>query len=234
MDTRKFATNLGAIAAMLAVPGALLAQDMDAEGYDEDPVDTGAATVDIEGRAGVALPTGDLAAFTDAGVSVGVGGAFWVHDNVALRVDGDFADLNGENAGEGLVTDAPTPDATLLHYGVGVEVDLPGRASMSSWDFEVNAGVGGTTLDTDDFLDEPAEDERQDITKTYPNVNGGITLGRKLSEELVLSLSGQAFYTFVDETDFAPLSELRTAEDLAEGVSVPVTLSLRYDLPGIG
>lgn len=230
MRTGHIVGSLTVAATLLALPGAALAQDMDAEGFDEDPVDTGYATVDFEAEAGVALPAGDLANFADPGVSLGLGGAFWLHDNVAIRADGDFANLNGERSG--LVSEAATPDMSLYHYGLGVELDVPGRSSPSMWDFEVNAGVGGTTLDTETFLETSAADE--DLTKTYPNVNAGLALGRQIAEDLTVNVRTQAFYTFVDEQEVEPISELRIREDLSRSVSVPLTLSVRWDLPSGG
>ena len=227
MRTSNVLKSMTAAVALLALPGALLAQDIDAEGFDEEPVTTGMPTTDLEARAGVAVPAGDLAKFTDTGVSVGLGGAFWLHDNVAVRADGTFAGLNGER--HGLVTDAVTPDVSLYHYGVGVELDVPGRASPSPWDFEVNAGVGATTLDTENFIE--TDGLREDITRTYPNVNAGVSLGHQLAENFVISLQGQAFYTFVDEAQLEPISDLRARDNLERGVSVPVTFSIRWDLP---
>lgn len=230
MRKRDIVGSLTAAATLLALPGAALAQDMDAEGFDEEPVDTGMPTVDLEAQGGVAFPAGDLAKFTDVGVSMGVGGAFWLHDNFAVRADGDFADLNGER--DGLVSEAVTPDVTLYHYGLGVELDVPGRASNSAWDFEVNAGAGGTTFDTEAFLE--SGDRREDITKTYPNVNAGIALGREVTEDVVVSVRSQAFYTFVDERDLQPIADLRVRDELERAVSVPLTLSVRWDLPSGG
>lgn len=230
MQKRDIVGSLTAIATLLALPGAALAQDMDAEGFDEEPVDTGMPTVDLEAEGGVVFPAGDLARFTDPGVSMGVGGAFWLHDNVAVRADGDFAALNGRR--DALVSEAVTPDVSLYHYGVGVEIDVPGRVSNSVWDFEVNAGAGGTTFDTEAFLE--SDGRREDITKTYPNVNAGISLGRKITEDVVVSVRSQAFYTFVDEQELEPIADLRVRDDLERAVSVPLTLSVRWDLPSGG
>lgn len=218
MSTRDLVRSFMAAAALLALPGALLAQDV--------------SRADLEAEAGVALPVGDLGKFADPGLGVGVGGAFWVHDNVALRADADFAGLSGEAADEGLADEGATPGMNLLHYGVGVEFDIPGRGSPSLWEFQLNVGVGGTTLDTDDFLDTVAADEEQDITRTYPNVNGGILLGRRVAENLSINLRGQVFWTFSDDVDLAPLSDLRVRDDLERVASAPVTLSIRWDLPG--
>lgn len=230
MRKRDIVGSLTAAATLLALPGAALAQDMDAEGFDEDPVDTGMPTVDLEAEGGVAFPAGDLANFTDPGVSMGVGSAFWLHDNFAVRADGDFAALSGRR--DALVSEAVTPDVTLYHYGVGVEVDVPGRVSNSAWDFEVNAGAGGTTFDTEAFLE--SGDRREDITKTYPNVNAGVSLGREITEDVVVSVRSQAFYTFVDEQELQPIADLRVRDELERAVSVPLTLSVRWDLPSGG
>ena len=229
MRTSKVLKSMTAAAALLALPGTLLAQDMDAEGFDEETVMTGMPTVDLEADVGAAFPVGELGAFTDVGLGVGVGGAFWVHDNVAIRADGDFANLTGDDPSR--IDEAITPGMQLYHYGVGVEFDIPGRTSPSAWDFEVNFGVGGTTMDTEDFLDNVGEDEPRDITKTYPNVNAGLVLGHQVTENIVLGIRTQAFWTFIDDVDMQPLAELRARDDLTKGVTVPLTFSLRWDIP---
>ncbi|MDX1492872.1 MAG: hypothetical protein R3253_02270 [Longimicrobiales bacterium] len=228
MRTMRYIRSAAAVAALLALPGAVMAQDV--EGFDEEPVDNNAMTLDFEARAGMAVPAADYMEFTDAGIALGLGAAMWLHDNVAIRADGNLSALEGET--DGLVSEAPTPDANLYHYGVGVEIDVPGRASPGPWDFEINAGVGGTLYDTEAFIP-TAQGPADDITKTYPQVNGGMTVGHQITEDIVLSVSGQAYYTFLDEADLQPISDLRVRETLENGVAVPVTLQLRWDLPPV-
>lgn len=95
--------------------------------------------------------------------------------------------------------------------------------------FRGERGSRWTTLDTENFIE--TDGVREDITRTYPNVNAGLALGRQLAENFVFSIQTQAFYTFVDENQMEPINELRVRDDLERGISVPVTVSLRWDLP---
>lgn len=216
------------MATLVAVPVALHAQNMDAEGFDEESVMVGVPTVDLEARAGVAIPSADLLEYADPGASFGAGAAWWVSDHVALRADGTFANLQGDEGG--IVNPVTAPDMNLFHYGGGVEVDVPGRSLATPWNLTINAGAGGTTVDTDDFIE--TGQGLDDLTETYPNLNAGAEVGRKISEDVLVNVSGQLFYTFMDAEQMSPLAELRVTEGPIEaGVSIPVTLSVRWDLP---
>lgn len=216
-----------AAAAALALPGVASAQDPNAEGYDPEPVDVGAPTLDVDARAGVAVPVGDLREYSQPGFAVGLGASWWLTDALAIRADGALSALTGDDeAGAG----PATPNMQLYHYGLGLELDLSPNRVEGPWDLGLNVGAGGTTLDTEAFLDDGGGAET-DLTNTYPNVNGGVEVGRRVGENIVVSLSGQAFYTFVDEEELTPLSDLRAAGPIEAGVDVPVTLSIRWDLP---
>lgn len=229
MKMRRLVRRVMIAAAALAVPVAVGAQDPDPEGIDDDRVDVGVSTIDLEARAGVALPVGDLTHYSDPGFSLGLGAAWWLTNHLALRVDGDLANLRGDEGG--LVSPAATPDLGLYHYGLGLEMDLPGRAVDNPWSVQVNAGAGATTFDTEEFI--ATNRDLDDLTQTYPNVNAGAELGRKIGENLLISLSGQVFYTFLEDNDLGPLTELRTTEPLDAGVSLPITLSIRWDMPPV-
>lgn len=222
MLTRKHLRSITTVAALLALPVALSAQ--------EDVV-AEPASVDIEARAGIGMSAADLSEYTQPGLAVGAGVGFWLNDHFALRVDGDFSALGGDESG--VATDATAPDMNIFHYGGGVEIDLLGRAIENPWTLQVNAGAGGSTIDTEDFLDIPTIEA--DLTETVANVNAGAQIGRELSENVLVSLSAQAFYMFLDEDNFNNLAELRPAAgSIQDGVNVPVTLSLRWDIPNPG
>lgn len=223
MLTRKHLRSITTVAALLALPVALSAQeDVIAE----------TASMDVEARAGVGMSAADLKAYTQPGLAVGAGAGFWLNEHFALRVDGDFSALGGDQSG--VVTDATTPDMNIFHYGGGVEIDLLGRDAIENpWTLQVNAGAGGSTIDTEDFLDIPTIEA--DLTETVANVNAGAQIGREVSENVLVSLSAQAFYMFLDEDNFNNLADLRPAEGaIQDGVNVPITLSLRWDIPNPG
>jgi hypothetical protein len=235
MLTRKHLRSITTVAALLALPVALSAQDPDPEGWDEEGDRVAqTSTLDLEARAGLGLSAADLTEYTQPGLAVGAGAGFWLTDHFALRIDGDYSALGGDESGE--TTNATTPDMNIYHIGGGFEVDLLGRDMIDNpWTLEVNAGAGGSTLDTEDFLDNPDEGENRDLTETVANVNAGAEVGRELSENVMMSLSAQAFYMFLDEDNFNNLADLRPAAgSIQDGVNVPVTLSLRWDIPNPG
>ena len=235
MLARKHLQNITTVAALLAIPVALSAQDPDAEGWDDEGDQIAeTATVDLEARAGVGMSAADLGEYTQPGLAVGAGAGFWLTDHFALRVDGDFSALGGDESGE--TTAATTPDMNIYHFGGGLEVDLLGRDAVETpWTLEVNAGAGSSMVDTEDFLENTDEGENADVTETVANVNAGAEIGRELSEDVLVSLSAQAFYMFLDEDNFNNLAELRPAAgSIQDGVNVPVTLSLRWDIPNPG
>jgi hypothetical protein len=77
----------------------------------------------FQGRAGLALPLGDLADFQDIGPSFGVGAAYWLNDRFAVRGDFDIDLLSGADA-ELFGQSVSFEDITLYHYNAGVEYDL--------------------------------------------------------------------------------------------------------------
>lgn len=228
MLTPKHLPSITTVALLLAVPVASSAQDPDAYIDGESPM----SNLELEAGAGIGVGAADLTEYTQPGLAVGAGAGFWLSDHVALRVDGDFSALGGDETG--IEADVTTPDMNLYHLTAGLEFDLLGRDEPdNAWTMRVNAGAGGSTLDTEDFLDVP--DEEADITHTVANVNAGAELGRELSENVMLTVSGQAFYMFLDEYNFNNLADLRPAEGpIQDGINIPVTLSLRWDIPNPG
>ena len=229
MKGRTVYRPLSALLLAVAVPGAIAGQDVDAEGWQPEPVDPHAATIDLEARGGLALPVGSLKEFADPGALVGAGAALWLNDHVAVRLDGDAEILGGKST-EAL---PDTPDMRLYHYGAGLEFDVVGRAATEVWSLETTVGAGGTVLDTDPFV-ETDENRMEDVTRTFPNVNAGFAVGRTVAEDVKVSLGSRLFYTFLDDDDLDLLSRLRTNETLDDGISLPITFTVRWDLPRIG
>ena len=218
-----------AVAAALALPMTLSAQDPDPEGYDPaEPQEVASPTFDFDGRAGVAVPVGDLEEYSQPGFAAGLGASWWLTDRFALRADGAMSKLTGDDGAP--TTGVETPGLQLYHYGLGMEFDVGPDRFTSPWNVGLNVGAGGTTFDTEAFVDD-GDGGEVDLTNTYGNVNGGLEIGRKVGENVVVSLAGQAFYTFVDEGEMTPLTALRPGSPIEAGVEIPVTLSVRWDLP---
>lgn len=140
--------------------------------------------VTFDGRAGVALPTGRLAESTDAGVTFGLGGAYWVHPRIALTADGDLELLRGQE-----VSGVRGPDLNLWHYNAGAAVSL--LPETSRWQVLANVGAGASTFDSELETDE---------SLTRFTTNGGLRLGYRIAPRSDVFVGSQAFLMFTDET----------------------------------
>lgn len=220
MLTSTFTRSTLAVATMLAVPMALSAQQMDNQSLQ---------AIDFEARAGVGMAAGDLEPFAKPGLHLGAGVGWWFNDHVALRGNADYSALEGDE--ETVPTPALAPGLNVLQYGLGLQFDVLGRDMVTNpWSVEVNAGAGGTTLDTDDFIEDGSD--MTDLTRTYPNVNAGAEIGRSITENFRVSLAGQMFYSFIDSDEMTELAETRPDEGpIDAGIVVPLTLNIRWDLP---
>jgi hypothetical protein len=175
---------------------------------------------DLELRGGAAIPAGDLAEVGATGAGFGAGVGWWVSEHVALRLDGDLEILSENALPEGIVM----PRAVLWHYHAGLEVAVP---MSSAWRLRLRGGGGGTTYDTelfyaggDDFLD------------TYFSVSGGASLGRQISQNLELGVTGQVFVVFTDEYRTQELSQRSPVlNPFSKASSFPVQLYLRWTPP---
>lgn len=177
-----------------AAPGA--AQGMDDSGWS------------VDGRAGVTVPTGDLADLNvaDVGPAGGLGVGYEVHPRVTITADGAFELLPGDSP----AGDALAPDIRLYHYNAGVEVEL---TPPETGRFDVTASVAGgaTTWDTDEFT---ANGTGAELSETYLTANGGLEAGYQVSRSVNAFVGGQWYMQFTDEAETAPLAQ---TADLSEG-----------------
>lgn len=171
----------------------------------------------IDGRGGVALPTGDLAdlALEDVGPSFGLGVGYHVHPRVAVRADGELSMFAGDDVAAG----GTGPDVSLLHYTAGVDVELT-RPGAGPWDLTANVGAGATTWDTDEFIVDGTADE---LSETYPTANGGLRLGYDVTRNVNVFAGGQWYLQFADESETAPLAE---TAGLTEGFDTASTMPI--------
>lgn len=183
----------------------------------------------LEGQGGVGIPVGALEDLVRPGPTLGLGLAYWFHPQVAIRIDGDAELLRGRD-----LVGAATPrgpDIDIFHYGAGLQFEFT-NPWTSRWEVTVNAGGGGTTLDSEEFLldvDPEGEPLLEDFRATYFHLYGGIGIGVELTRHLHLFLDGQWYLVMADEEETSVLTQ--ASPDLEEGFdtasSIPLTLGIR-------
>lgn len=167
--------------------------------------------ISLEGRVGVAVPTGDLADTHDPGLAAGLGLGFDVGSRVALTGDVELGTYGG-----GLEVVEPDfavgADLSLWHVTGGVEVQLLDPA-MTYWTLALHGGGGVTAFDPD-----PGEGH------TYGTGRAGLKLGYRFSPEASFVFDVRTNVLFVEEADFQD-----TGFDVESGTiwTLPVTAGLR-------
>lgn len=165
----------------------------------------------VEARGGVAIPVDDLNDFLDPGGTVGIGASYQLNPRLALRVDGDLALLQGDDAPDG----ASLPDMDIWHLGGGIEGQI--TSPVSPWNITANVGAGASILDSDSFAQpvvNPVTGETADgFTETYFSANGGITVGYELSPQFSVVGGGQAYLIVTDDDDTAIFGQLTPEAD---------------------
>lgn len=216
METcRKFACYV--LVAMLGIflPQSLTAQDR----------------VSLDFRGGLSIPAGDLSTFVDASPGFTVGVDVPVHERVSIRVDGG-ADLYTGGEIENPVVAAGTEgaDLSLVRFTGGAAVHLI-RAEDSRFlvDGNVGAGVGILTSERREFSLGGGDVAIVDLSETYLTGQGGLLLGYRLSEQVSVFASGQAFLTLADEEDTFSLGLLTTDGPPENLWSFPVSVGLKFD-----
>jgi len=213
MDTLRSLTM--ALVTAMVLPAAVGAQALESE------------SIDVDVRGGVAIPAGDFADVADTGADVGLGFAYWLNDHLAVRTDGDVGFFTGADMAEG----GHFADSKLWHYNGGLEVALLGRDQEDTpWTVTADAGVGATTLDTENFTVEGAR--FTELAETWVSVNGGVDVGYELNEKADLVVGGDAYLAFADEEDTREFTGASRAADPLDTVwHLPVTAELQIRLP---
>lgn len=144
-----------------------------------------AAQVDLNARAGVAVPTFDIADAADPGFVFGGGVALWLSERLAARANVDFGSHPGAEVGG-----VAGPDIDVNHYIAGLGLLLTDPASP--FYISVNAGAGLLTFNPDvDGAD----------SNSYFAINAGAELGYWLSPGLSIFASPQGDIAFSDEDE---------------------------------
>lgn len=144
-----------------------------------------AAQVDVSARAGLGVPTFDIADAADVGFDVGAGVGIWLSDRVVARGNVDLGFHPGAE------TDGVEgPDVDVRHYIAGLGLLLTDPANP--FYVIVNAGAGALTFDLDV---EGAE------SSTSFAINAGAELGYWLSDSFSVFASPQGDIAFTDEDE---------------------------------
>lgn len=139
-----------------------------------------AAQFDVNARAGVAVPTFDIADAADPGFNFGGGVALWLSDRVTLRGNVDFG-MHPSAVDGGA-------DIDVSHFIAGLGLLLTDPAN--SFFISVNLGAG--------FLNFSPDVEGVDSETNFA-INAGAEIGTWLSDNVAIFLSPQGDIAFTDE-----------------------------------
>jgi hypothetical protein len=149
-------------------------------GFSISPAD---AQVTVNARAGIGVPTGDVADAAKSGFDVGGGLGVMLGERVSLRANVDFSSHGGEE-----ISGVAGPDVDVLHLigGIGVLLTNPDNPFYVS----VNAGAGAMSFN----IDASGVD-----TETYFAINAGAEIGYWVSDNVAVFASPQGDIAFADE-----------------------------------
>lgn len=169
--------------------------------------------ISLEGRAGLAVPAGDLGDNHDAGLAAGLGLGFDLGSRVALTADAELGAFGRGSASAGGGGQGPAADLKLWHLTAGLELQLL-DPTMTYWTLALHGGGGITAFDPD-----PGEGH------TYGTGRAGLSLGYRFSPEASFVAGVRAYALFVDEADFQDAESF----DVRSGTlwTVPITVGLR-------
>jgi len=166
--------------------------------------------VNLEGRAGVVIPTGDFDRFNaDAGFSTGLKASYSFSPYFELRADGDLGIFS-------TLRDVPTTRFWNVTAGPGVNFTNPNN---TRWTVGVNGGLGFTVIETDDYQD-------SSFNETYFALSFGAKVGYDIASRVNLSLSSIGYITFADEDDTQFFANIPGGSSFEEVFTFPVNLGL--------
>lgn len=220
---------LAAGAFLLAAPGQAQAQ---METDDADDYDTVEQRLSFDGRAGVAVPAGDLADFTDPGFNAGLGVAYRIHPRVALRADGDVNLLQGigDEEQDGVIDDVFASDVRLWQYNGGVQVYFV-KPEETGFRFTGSLNAGATTIDPEGMEGEQTPGVEGTGTETRFSTGAALTLGYQATENIDIFLRPKTSATFLQQDDFEGDPDAPEAAELSDTWWVfPLTAGVQVDV----
>lgn len=213
----------------LALPAAAAAAQQESA----DP-DVGAqpGSFGFEGRAGVALPAGELTGAVDPGATLGAGVSYFLdrHFGVWGGVDVQFLSGATDDVGNTF------PDMRMVHAGVGGELNLFGGYDVrddpdpTPVTATFRLGLGVSDLDTEDTLDGGAPAPLV-FEHTYLSFQGGATAGYQVTPRVNVFVGSTAHLILTDLEDTRALAGRSPDVDVFDTAwSVPVHAGVRFTL----
>ena len=175
----------------------------------------------LEAASGVALPSGDLAAFAEPGFSVAAAGSYLLTPNLALRVDGEL-DLPGRDAEPAPLLNVYAATASLEYIA---RQDDPGRPPLRT---AVRVGGGLSLVEAAEMP--AAAPAGATFSESYLTLSAGLRLGYTATRDLVVYLAPGVRWFDLPEDDASRLTEGLAAAPPASGWIVPVRLGVRLRL----
>lgn len=169
--------------------------------------------VNLEGRIGIGIPTGDLADVAETGLDLGLKASYFFSPYFELRADGEVEILSGNGS---------APDMRLWHYTIGPGVKLT-DADVTPWSVIINGGLGITTIDTDSY-------QGSSFNETYFALNFGAKVGYDLSRQADIFVSSMGYITFADENDTRYFADIPGGTSFDTAFSLPITAGVTIRL----
>lgn len=179
--------------------------------------------LEVEPRAGVALPVSDLRDVTKFGPSAGLGVSYFFHPRVAFRVDGTASFLDGRRDPTGVEL---SPVMTIVHLTAGLEFDFPAQQWQDlPLTLKWYLGAGGTRQEA---VRSFGDGTVVDLRETYPAATSALTLGYSITPSIQAFASGQVFVDFGERTDTEDFA-LRSpdVQPFEDTFLVPLTVGVR-------
>ena len=181
----------------------------------------------VNGRGGVAFPTGHFADFQDIGANVGLDIGYQVTPYLQLRADGALQMLGGATR---LVGAGRYPDLDIWSYMGTASLRVTNETTFP-WSASINAGAGASTFH---FASSAKEDEALgDLrnNRTYFTLRGGAEVRYVVSRQIELFTRGDVCWMNTRKKDFASLTRADGSELIGNStVSIPVSAGLWFRL----
>lgn len=205
-------TMLTVAAALVALPSATQAQ----------------STWDLTFGSALAVPTSDLADGWDLGVNFTAAGTYWFQDRLGFRLETSVDFLSGDDGNSSASFPTAVPDVNLWHFGGGLEYSVTDRDS-DGISVIVNGGGGLTYMKSDEFSIAGSLVAADTFSETYGHLNGGLSFGYPLSDDLTIAVNGSLYVTFADEVD-TNIPAFSGVDPFDTAITFPVGITLRFHL----
>lgn len=154
----------------------------------------------LEFRAGIAVPTGDLAETVSIGTDLGARIGYSLRERLIIKANVETELYPGVDGFEG---------TQIWHYSGGVEYMFTDKG-ITDWRFSAHAGIGASSVTLDNVME---------LRDTYLSLNYGVKLGRGITNNTDWFLSMMGRTVFANPNDNTSFSTFNT---------IPITLGLNH------